>query len=169
MLEEARSKFGNERKVSLILSLGSGRSAALSLPSPDGLRTLFFRAVRDCERVDKELSDQLSHLEAYLRLHVDQGMQNIEISDWDGLGPITEHTDVYLHKPDIDSRIDICSQFLIERSGSTSLGQLRNIMPMEVLVITLVDAIGNHIPISLELCSTYAVSPDSLITCPHSI
>jgi hypothetical protein len=51
-------------------------------------------------------------------------MENLKISDWDKLGSISEHTDVYLHKPDIEISVDTYSRFLRERGGSTSLGQL---------------------------------------------
>jgi len=128
VLDEARSKFGDERKVSIILSLGSGRPAALSLDlrtsAPDSLHNLLLRAVLDCERAAKELPDQLLRCENYLRLNADQGMENFKISDWDKLGAISEHTDVYLHKPDVEISIDTYSRFLLERGGSTGLGQL---------------------------------------------
>jgi hypothetical protein len=127
-LEEARSKFGDERKVSSILSLGSGRPAVLSLDLrvsvQDSLHNLLLQAVLDCEKAARELPDQLLQYEGYFRLNVDQGMENLKISDWDKLGSISEHTDVYLHKPDIEIRIDNRSRLLQERGGSTCLGQL---------------------------------------------
>jgi hypothetical protein len=126
--EEARSKFGDERKVSLILSLGSGRPAVLSLDLrasvQDSLHNLLLHVVLDCEKAARELPDQLLQFEGYLRLNVTQGMENLKISDWDKLGSISEHTDVYLHKPDIGTRIDNRSRLLQERGGSTCLGQL---------------------------------------------
>ena len=126
VLKEARSKFGDEREASLILSLGSGRPAVLSLdwqaPSLDSLHDLLTRAVLDCENVAMGLPDQLLHCPAYLRLNVDQGMENIKVSDWDKLGPISEYTGVYLHKLDIERSIDTCSRSLRERKGSISLG-----------------------------------------------
>jgi hypothetical protein len=76
VLEEALSEFGEKQKVSLILSLGSGRPAVLSHPpSLDGIRSLLMRVALDCERVAKELSAQLSGVKAYLRLDADQGME----------------------------------------------------------------------------------------------
>jgi hypothetical protein len=78
VLEEACSKFGDERKVSLILSLGAGRPAVLSLdlqaPALDSLHNLLLRAVLDCERAARELPDQLLQCKGYLRLNADQGM-----------------------------------------------------------------------------------------------
>jgi hypothetical protein len=87
ILEEARSKFGDERKVSLVLSLGSGRPAVFSLdlraPVLDSLHNLILRAVLDCEKAARELPDQLLQCEGYLRLNADQGMEHLKISDWD--------------------------------------------------------------------------------------
>jgi hypothetical protein len=80
--------------------------------------------VLDCEKVERELPDQLLRYEGYLRLNADQGMENLKISDWDKLGSISDHADVYLHKPDIEISVDNRSRFLRERGGSTCLGQL---------------------------------------------
>lgn len=126
VLEEALSEFGDKQRVSLILSLGSGRPAVLShTTSLEGIRSLLMRVALDCERVARELSAQLSGVKAYLRLDADQGMENIKMTDWHetALGSIMAQTDVYLGKPAIKREIGICSK-LVQGVGTISLAEL---------------------------------------------
>jgi hypothetical protein len=134
VLEEGFSEFGEKRRVSLILSLGSGRPAVLSrTPNLDDLRSLLMCVALDCERVAGELSAQLSGIKAYLRMDADQGMENIKMTAWHeaALGSIMAQADVYLHKPAIKTDIDICSKLLQEGSGEISLAELSASRPSE--------------------------------------
>jgi hypothetical protein len=151
VLEEALLVFGHEMQVSLILSLGTGRPAVLSRPpNLDSIHNALRYMVLDSERVSRELSAQLSSVKAYLRLNVDQGMENIKMTDWDEseLGSIMTHTEAYLDKPPIKSGIGTSSKLLQERTGSTSLGQLSmfrapgNISPVSLLSI---DRTGSNV------------------------
>ena len=127
VLEEALTIFGDEQQVSLVLSLGTGRPAVLSRPpNLDSIGNVLTCMVLDSERVSRELSAQLCRVKAYLRLNVDQGMENVKMADWDEseLGSIMTHTDAYLGAPAIKSYISTSSKLLQERTGSISLGQL---------------------------------------------
>jgi hypothetical protein len=127
VLEEALTIFGDETQVSLILSLGTGRPAVLSRPpNVDSITHVLTFMVLDSERVSRELSSQLCRVKAYLRLNVDQGMENLNMTDWQEseLGSIMTHTDAYLDAPAIKSHIITSSKLLQERTGSISLGQL---------------------------------------------
>ncbi|KIM19822.1 hypothetical protein M408DRAFT_30898 [Serendipita vermifera MAFF 305830] len=195
VLEEARLQFGDEKQVSLILSLGSGRPNAFSFDSldlyPDNHGNLLTQLMLGCERVARELSFQMSELPAYLRLNVDKGVENMKLTDWDKLGDIEGHTDVYLQLPDICDQVENASRALLSRVGSISLGGLNRARPAtlsrhpiqqrhsqvmlspvgvkqmrdiirDVESITLIDAIGNHIRIPMEWCRTYAMLADIL-------
>jgi hypothetical protein len=127
VLEEAFTIFGDEKQVSLILSLGTGRPVVLSRPpNVDSIRNVLTCMVLDSERVSRELSAQLSRVKAYLRLNVDHGMENLKMTDWleSELGSIMTHTDAYLDAPAIKNCISTSSKLLQERTGSISLGQL---------------------------------------------
>jgi hypothetical protein len=127
VLEEALTIFGDEKQVSLILSLGTGRPTVLSRPpNPESIHNVLTFMVLDSERVSRELSSQLCRVKAYLRLNVDQGMENLTMTDWheSELGLIMTHTDAYLNAPAIKSHITTSSKLLQERLGSISLGQL---------------------------------------------
>ncbi|KIM26165.1 hypothetical protein M408DRAFT_197093 [Serendipita vermifera MAFF 305830] len=134
VLEEARLQFGDEKQVSLILSLGSGRPNAFSFDSldlyPDNHGNLLTRLMLGCERIARELSFQMSELSAYLRLNVDKGVENMKLTDWDRLGDIEGHTDVYLQAPGIGEAVENASHALRGCLGSVSLGDLNQIRPV---------------------------------------
>ncbi|KIM28158.1 hypothetical protein M408DRAFT_23870 [Serendipita vermifera MAFF 305830] len=189
VLNEARMQFGEENMASLLLSVGSGRPARLSLdvrpPNPYNYRDFLACVTLDCERVARELEDQLLGVESYVRLNVNQGMDNPNVSDWHELGEIEAHTAVYLQLPTVIQSVDLSARMIQERVKSVSLGQLTRtstffiakfnpqqctnhlaLSPMAIKQIrdtiregvqgiTLVDAIGNHIPIPLHLCRSY--------------
>jgi len=127
VLEESCSLFGDKKNVSFILSLRSGKPAVLSLDwqarSSDSLHNLLTHVVLDCERVEREFAYRLGQCKSYLRLNVDQGVEGIKIHDWDKLGAISQHTDVYLSRG-IGCSIDTYSRFLKERNGTLLLGEL---------------------------------------------
>jgi hypothetical protein len=125
VIQEARQLFGEDNPVSLLLSLGSGQCAPLPLRSsltlPHG--RLEFMA-RDCERTANEISQHLSEVDAYLRLDVDKGLNDLKISDWHRLGAIESHTDVYIQSFPISKRIDKALDLLQSTSGNFTLGNL---------------------------------------------
>lgn len=127
ILKEGRLVFGDEKDVSLVLSLGSGQQPLL--PNPDSHKTLLARIVHDCDPVARDLSHQLSGAGEYLRLNVDRGLEDIKISDWTGLGSILSSTEVYLQMTPVVCYIDEASQWLLRRAGSVTLGQLSALSP----------------------------------------
>lgn len=122
VLKEGRLIFGDKQPVSIVLSLGSGRGVVLS--TLDNRGTLFTRMGRDADTVAKELSHQLSGAGVYLRLNVDKGLENTDTSDWCRLGSIISHTEVYLQTNAVTPYIDEAFQWLLQRDGSVTLGQL---------------------------------------------
>jgi len=128
VLKEARQQFGEDTPVSLLLSLGGGQSAPLSLQSsvmlPHGRLEFMARAVQDCERTANEMSQHLSEVDAYLRLDVDKGLDNLKSSDWHRLGAIESHTNVYTQSSPISNKIDKALGLLGSTSGNFTLGDL---------------------------------------------
>jgi hypothetical protein len=128
VLKEARQQFGEDTLVSLLLSLGGGQSAPLSLRSfftlPDGRLEFMARAVQDCERTAIEISEQLSEVDAYLRLNVDKGLGDLKVSDWHRLGAIETHTNVYIQSSPISDTIDKALSLLQTTSGNFTLRDL---------------------------------------------
>jgi hypothetical protein len=126
VFKEAQLTYGNKKRVSLVLSLGSGQQSVLS--NSEQHTTLLKRITRDCDTVAKELSHQLSTAGAYLRLNVDKGMENIKPSDWHSLGSTVSHTNVYLQMSVITTHVDEASRWLLKRIGSVTLGELNMLL-----------------------------------------
>jgi hypothetical protein len=128
VLKEARQHFSEDTPISLLLSLGGGQSAPLSLqPSvilPHGRLEFMARAVQDCERTANEISRHLSEVDAYLRLDVDKGLYDLKISDWHRLGAIESHTDVYIQSFPISDKIDKALGLLQSTGGNFTLRDL---------------------------------------------
>jgi hypothetical protein len=128
VITEARQQFGEDAPLSLLLSLGAGQSAPLSLQSsltlPHGRLEFMARAVQDCERTANEISQHLSDVDAYLRLDVDKGLNDLKISDWHRLGAIKSHTEVYNQSFPISDKINKALSLLQSISGNFTLGNL---------------------------------------------
>jgi hypothetical protein len=128
VLKEARLQFGEDTPISLLLSLGGGQSAPLSLQSsvmlPHGRLEFMARAVQNCERTANEVSQHLSEVDAYLRLDVDKGLNDLKTSDWHRLGAIESHTNVYTQSSPISDKIDKALDLLRSTSGNFTLGDL---------------------------------------------
>jgi hypothetical protein len=118
-------QFGTDRRVSTIISIGSGLPALVAFDGPtSGSNELLKGIVSDCERMARELAMQLFNVDAYLRLNVDRGMENTKMSDWEGLGIIEGRTESYLAVAAVTKAINSSLQRLQDRVGSITLGQL---------------------------------------------
>jgi hypothetical protein len=128
VIKEAHQVFGEDRPISLLLSLGAGQSAPLSLQSPltfsYGRLEFMARAVQECERTANEISQHLSDVDAYLRLDVDKGLNDLKISDWHRLGAIESHTNVYIQSFPISIKIDKALDLLQSTSENITLRDL---------------------------------------------
>jgi hypothetical protein len=111
LLKEASAVFGNEKLVSQILSLGSGRGSVQEMAA-------------DCEAVARELSTRFCDMDAYLRLSVDRGMENVLMNEWDDLGPVDIHTSAYVETADISRSFDVSLRRMQGRAGTVTLGEI---------------------------------------------
>ena len=127
LLSEASSIFGLERRVAQILSLGSGSAKIVSLNSGSngaGVAQLLNETATDCEGVAQELFTRLYNVDAYLRLNVERGTDNICLDNWLNLGDIEAHTRVYFDNPAVSAALDFSLRNLQERIGCITLGQI---------------------------------------------
>ncbi|KIM21304.1 hypothetical protein M408DRAFT_109282 [Serendipita vermifera MAFF 305830] len=177
IFKEAQRIFGDEKPVSLVLSLGSGQKVPFS-----SSETRITRIMHDYGIVERELSRQLDSVPTYLRLNVDRGLETIENAHWYDIDPIVTSTQVYLEMVTTTNFIDEAVQRVLRGGGSITLGKLvglngatklrfdtrelddflkkeirsiRDTLQGVAEKITLIDAIGTRIPISLQLCGSY--------------
>jgi hypothetical protein len=127
LLKEASTLFGKEKLVAQIVSLGCGRSHVYSMErttdTESGSRPVQEMAA-DCEIVANELSTRLCDMDAYLRLDVDRGMENLVMNKWDDLGSISTHTNAYVETAEISEAIEASLRRLQEGTGTVTLGEI---------------------------------------------
>jgi hypothetical protein len=125
LLKEATSVFGKEKLVAQIVSLGCGQSHVYSMErTTEGVRGPVEEMAVDCEAVEKELGTRLCDMDAYLRLNVDRGMENLVMGKWDDLGPIATHTGAYVAMTEISDTIEDSLRRLQGGTGSVALGEI---------------------------------------------
>ncbi|KAJ7828316.1 acyl transferase/acyl hydrolase/lysophospholipase, partial [Mycena leptocephala] len=104
MLLEAQVVFP-DHQIACIISLGTGQPHTIKIPTPSLLKRLFpldiIEAIKgiatDCEK-QHQLSarhfDPVPHV--YFRFNVEQGMQDIQLNQWERLGDVAANTRQYL-------------------------------------------------------------------------
>jgi hypothetical protein len=134
LLREAAVVFGKERRIAQILSIGSGSPPTLSLKSGTDdadLSRILKTIATDCEGVAQELRTRLYNIQAYLRLNVERGMEDIGLEDWSELGTIEDHTVAYIATAPVSGSIDTSLRHLRERIGTVTLGQVSECIPVQ--------------------------------------
>ena len=127
-LHEAERAFGRERDAAVILSLGAGRTPALTVgklgQGSSDPTSLVSRMSFQSETVARELESSMANIAAYLRLNFECGVEESLIQDWSHLGTIEARTAAYLSQEPINRAIDASLSSLQSRTGSVTIGQL---------------------------------------------
>lgn len=119
IMQEVKRHYGEAVRISLILSLGSGRLGVASVHSKEGVHEqnkFLLRKAMECEKTGEALADELKP-GLYLRLNVDQGMEHITVTDWDKFGAIRSHTGAYLGTKSMTEIVDISLGMLVGTAG----------------------------------------------------
>jgi hypothetical protein len=128
LLKEAKVAFGDEQRVALILSLGSGVPPVMSLDSSSSLSCNLESLVKyigtDCERVAREMGMQLITADAYVRLNVNRGLEDVRFDDWSCISAFEGCTKTYLEAPSVTRVVDVASEKITKRIGTITMGQL---------------------------------------------
>lgn len=124
LLKEAGSIFGKQMRVAQIISIGSGLPRPLSLETSTKAAAFVKELAANCETVAQELHTRLYNVQAYLRLNVDRGMENVVMEDWSSLGDIESHTEAYIAVASVSEFVDSSLRNLRGRVGTVTLGQL---------------------------------------------
>jgi patatin-like phospholipase/acyl hydrolase len=127
VLEEANALF-RARPIGCLVSIGTGQAKIISIKKPGFLQqvvpTDVIEALKgistDCEATHQDMQ----HLFAkspniYFRLNVEQGMQGIELSEWERLAHVEAYTMNYLRMKEVDEKLDLVVNAI--KSPSTRL------------------------------------------------
>jgi hypothetical protein len=128
LLKEVQSVYGGERQVAVIVSIGSGRPKSLSLEGSNQesgvMEELLRKLTLNCEMIEKDVSYQLNDVGAYMRLNVDQGLEDVRMHDWNQLGKVMSHTKQYLQSTSVTKLLGTITEFVLEKQGIMSLNQI---------------------------------------------
>jgi hypothetical protein len=146
LLKEAERVYGDERRLSVIVSLGSGRPKASSLEDSNvqtnRIQALLKRLAANSEATERDLGHQLYDVGAYIRLNVDEGSESIQLHEWTRLRVIVARTQSYLTSPFINKLVDHSILGLVEKQGVMSLNQLSK-LPI-LFFLSLYFLLGTH-------------------------
>ncbi|KEP48448.1 nephrocystin-3 protein [Rhizoctonia solani 123E] len=101
MLAEVGQIFP-DRNISCVFSIGSGHLRPISLKSKD----LGLTIAQDSERVAQEMARRFQYTaDVYFRFNVDQGMQNIGVTNWEKMPEVVSHTQQYIKLFEVTSKL----------------------------------------------------------------
>jgi hypothetical protein len=126
LLREAGTIFGNDKRVSQIISIGCGVPATLSLEALADEAGIggWLKIAADCQVVARELSTRLFNVDAYLRLNVERGIESTSLDDWSILGDIEAHAGSYIESIAVTEALDTSWGRVRRNIATVTLGQL---------------------------------------------
>jgi len=121
ILKEAES-LSSIGPISCIVSLGSGVPNVIGLDKPDAFQKLlpknFIKVLKDiatdCEATGQEVARRFTNEpDFYFRLNVDRGLQSVSLAEWDKLGIVKTHTDQYMLRHEVSTKLTTIVQRII--------------------------------------------------------
>ena len=104
VLDEARAVFG-KRQIGCLVSIGTGQAQIIGIERPGlfqqivPINDIELEALKgvatDCESTHEDISSHYPDL-PYVRLNVEQGMQQIRLSEWERLDNVEANTAQYI-------------------------------------------------------------------------
>jgi hypothetical protein len=133
VLNEAKALFGAARHIGCLVSIGTGQAEVIGIKKPGLLQQIIptdvidaLRAITtDCEATNEEMLGRFANLpNTYFRLNVDQGMQGIELSNWEKLGNVEAHTAQYMKRKEVDEKLALLVDAIRAPRAQLTLEQL---------------------------------------------
>lgn len=125
-LEEAERVFGSERRVSVVISLGSRSRRAHSITNrnKEGFQEAVLSMTMDGDSVAEDLAQRFLNSSFYYRLSVESETKPGNTTEWDNstIDAITTHTRTYTERN--SSRLAAIAEILAENQGHYTIGQL---------------------------------------------
>jgi hypothetical protein len=115
VLDEAKMVFPTHQ-IGCLVSIGTGQGKIISLKKSgflqDILPTDFIDALKamstDCEATHEAMLLLFANSpNTYFRLNVEQGMQGIEVAEWEKLANVEAHTALYMKKKKVHEKLNL--------------------------------------------------------------
>ncbi len=109
------------RQIGCLVSIGTGQAEIISIKKPGFLQQVLptdvIKALKaistDCEATHEEMLLLFANSpKTYFRLNVEQGMQGIELSEWEKLANVQAHTMQYLRGNEVDEKLTLIANAL---------------------------------------------------------
>jgi predicted acylesterase/phospholipase RssA len=129
VLHEARALFG-ARQVGCLVSIGTGQAKVIGIEKPRPFRPTNFvdtleAIATDCEDTHQAMLDLFDNLQnTYFRLNVDQGMQEINLSERENWSKVEAHTTQYMEKKEVREKLDLLANEIAVPKAKISIEQL---------------------------------------------
>jgi hypothetical protein len=135
VLDEAELVFST-RKVACIVSVGTGKAETIAIPKPTWFQQVLpldvVRAMcgiaTDCEHSEHSAQEVARRFQGmpnvYFRSNVEQGMQAIELGQWEQLDGVATHTEQYMRMQEVDKKLDSAVSAIRERRAVISTVQI---------------------------------------------
>jgi len=134
VLDEAEALFGT-CQIGCLVSIGTGQAEIINIKKPGFLQQIIpidvIKALKaistDCEATHEDMLHLFANSpNTYFRLNVEQGMQGIELSEWEKLANVEAHTMQYLRRQEVDRKLHLVgnaikspkAQLMIEQLGT---------------------------------------------------
>ena len=120
VLAEAKVVFPT-RQIGCLVSIGTGQAEIISINKPGFLQQIFqtdvIKALKaistDCEATHEDMLLLFANSpNTYFRLNVEQGMQGIELFEWEKLANVRAHTVQYLRRNEMNEKLSLIANAL---------------------------------------------------------
>jgi Patatin-like phospholipase len=115
LLEEAKVLFGS-RRIGCLVSFGTGQPETISIKKPGVFQQIIPKDVidvlkaiaTDCEATHETMLRLFANTpDTYFRLNVEQGMQGIQLVEWEKGENVEAHTALYMRKKEVGDILDL--------------------------------------------------------------
>ncbi|KAJ7367478.1 hypothetical protein DFH08DRAFT_927989 [Mycena albidolilacea] len=132
LLLEAKVLFP-DKQIACIISLGTGQPHTINIPKPSLLNRFIpldvVKAIQkiamDCEKEHQSLAHHFDGVtKLYFRFNVEQGMQDIQLNQWEKLGDVMANTRQYIQSQPVVKQLADAVTSLSEKIGRVSTTSL---------------------------------------------
>lgn len=132
VLQEANRVFGKNRKVSCLVSIGTGKLRTNHVPKqglfdrfiPVDVARAMAKIATDTEETHQALQHRFnSRPGIYFRFTVDEGMQDIGMDEWNKLDGVMSHTEKYLRSEDVRPKLELAVKALAEQQAMLTVSE----------------------------------------------
>ncbi|QRV88530.1 patatin-like phospholipase protein [Ceratobasidium sp. AG-Ba] len=132
VLVEAKALFP-DRYLSSIVSIGAGHTRTIQINQPRLLNIVISTnaeiamkdIAKDCEAAAQRMITRFQQVpNVYFRFSVEQGFQDARLCDWEKLSEVQAHTNAYMGRADIKSRLGLAADVVRGRTGSVYMSTI---------------------------------------------